>query len=52
MDKIEPQNIHACLFRSQIKGPRSTLNAYDSKDYKGRPKYNTMKSRVAYYRFI
>ena len=35
LDKIEPQNIHACLFRSQIKSPRSSLNAYDSKDYKG-----------------
>ena len=35
MDKIEPQNIHACLFRSQLKSSRSTLNAYDSKDCKG-----------------
>ena len=34
MDKTEPQNIHA-FFLSQLKSPRSTLNAYDSKDYKG-----------------
>ena len=33
MDNIEQQNIHA--FLSQLKSPRSTLNAYDSKDYKG-----------------